>query len=194
MNLISLKNEVEAAKELLAQAEENYKKGILEAAQNGELAERKTAMWKEVYSAVESKTKSYCDGCGYYSPIKSDFCPKCGAKMTNPSMYVPKQASAWLQEKAEITLSETNKDNVAEKPATTSTMLSSGEWEMKTNAEKQGLVIAECDRLISKYGSATEASKAVGKSKSYVPKIKETIRKHDIVPRYYTYYIIARAK
>ena len=63
MNLIGLKNEVDAAKELLAQAEENYKKGVIEAALNGELTQRVSASWKEVY--VKGEPKCFCDSCGY---------------------------------------------------------------------------------------------------------------------------------
>lgn len=198
MNLVSLKNEVDAAKELLAQAEEAYKKGIVEAAQSGILAERKTAMWQEVFCAAEGKTKAYCDGCGYYSPIKSDFCPKCGAKMANPSMYVPKQASAWLQRFDEdplVTLYEIdNKDYVKEKIIDISEIVPPNEWEKKSKAEKQALTVAVCDRLIKRYGTAEKASMRIGKCGEYLSVTKSKIRKYDSVPRYDTYYFIARAK
>ena len=185
MSLTSLKNEVDAARELLAQAEENYKKGILEAAQNGELAERKTARWREVYCTADSKTRFFCDGCGYYAPLQSDFCPKCGAKMANPQHYAPKQAAAWIHDTAQITLSEPEHEDDTEQ------IVSREKWFGMGEDEKQHLVLSEFNRLIRKHGSLSDASRALGKSRSYIGIQRYNITVKGVVPYYSTYKVLA---
>lgn len=174
MNLVSLKNEVEAAKELLAQAQEAYKKGIIEAAEDGRLEERTTASWVERY--VDDKVKTYCDSCNYYAPFPSNYCPFCGAKMTN-AKYAPKKAV------------------IEEPPATVApieTKYEYSEWENFTRGKRNSVALALIRQLVEKYGSSDKASISMGFNRTYLRTAEKAFDKNPHGCTYRVYETLVR--
>lgn len=81
--LKDLKGNIDAAKELLKAAEDEYEQAILAKVRSGEVEDRIDAEWNERF--VVDKVKVYCTACRAYGidGVKTARCPNCGAHMRN---------------------------------------------------------------------------------------------------------------
>lgn len=85
-----LQDNIDAAKELLEQAQAEYEASMIELVRSGKVKEVADGEWKEVYT--EDKVKVYCNHCNTYGigGVRTPICPFCGAVMKNGNA-VPKK-------------------------------------------------------------------------------------------------------
>ena len=88
-----LQDNIDAAKELLEQAEAEYEASMIDLVRSGKVKEVVEAEWKDVYT--EDKVKVYCNHCNNYGigGIKTPICPFCGAVMKNGNALPKKRVA-----------------------------------------------------------------------------------------------------